>query len=111
VSDGATEGEHRQSAAAQFEKLGIKPKQPVVIVEPPFPRPLRYLWDWYLEIRRGIDGNGTTFPVITWQAIDCWARLTRQEIEPRDAKVIVTLGNIWAAIMAEKVKVEDAVKR
>jgi hypothetical protein len=47
--------------------------------------------------------------VITWQAIDCWARLTRQEIEPRDARVIVTLGNIWAAIMAEKV--EDAVKR
>ena len=51
-----------------------------------------------------MQGNGTTYPVVTWEAIDCWARLTRQEIAPREAQTIIVLGNIWAAIMAEKVE-------
>jgi hypothetical protein len=86
----------------QFKRLGINPKQEIMIPQPAFPEPLRYLWIWFREIHSGVQGNGTTYPVVTWEAIDCWARLTRQEIAPREAQTIIVLGNIWASIMAEK---------
>lgn len=43
-----------------------------------------------------------TYPVITWEALHCWAALMRQELSPREASTIITLGNMWAAIMGEK---------
>jgi hypothetical protein len=50
-----------------------------------------------------------TYPVVTWEAIDCWARLTRQEIVPREVRTIIVLSNIWAGVMAEKAeKAKDA---
>jgi hypothetical protein len=111
VSDGASEGEHRKSAAEQFRKLGIKPKYEVVIPEPIFPEALRYLWNWFLQIHQGIQGNGTTYPVVTWEAVYCWAKLTRQEPAPRDVQMIIALGNTWAVIRAEQLEKKlDAAK-
>lgn len=75
-----------------------------MIARPAFPEPLRYLWNWFKEIQGGVQGNGTTYPVITWEALHCWMRLTREELSPRDARMIVALSNIWVGIMAEKVK-------
>ncbi len=81
------------------------------IQAPPFPEPLRYLWNWFLEIRAGVQGNGMTYPVITWEALYCWTALMRQDLAPREAATIVTLGNIWASIMAEKAEKQlDAIK-
>jgi len=58
-----------------------------------------------------VQGNGMTFPVITWEALHCWMVLTRQEIAPREAVTIIALGNIWASIMAEKAEKKlDAIK-
>lgn len=89
--------------------MGITPKQTITTPAPPFPETIRYLWNWYQEIQPGIQGNGTTFPVITWEALAAWASLTRQEITPREAHALIMLGNIWAGIMAEKI--ENASKR
>jgi hypothetical protein len=75
---------------------------------PPFPEPLRYLWEWFQELRTGVQGNGQTYPVITWEAIYCWSQLTHQEVSPRDARVIVALSNSWSLIMQEKLN--DAAK-
>ncbi len=82
--------------------MGIKPKDEILIPAPSFPEPLRYVWDWYQEIRSGVQGNGTTYPIVTWEALDAWARRTRQDPDPRDARVIISLGNMWSGIMAEK---------
>ncbi len=50
----------------------------------------------------GLQGNGMAYSVVTWEALDCWARLTRQDPDPREARTLVALGNVWAAIMSEK---------
>lgn len=80
----------------------MKQKGEILIPAPTFPEPLRYVWSWYLQIRAGIQGNGMSYPVITWETLHCWARLMRQEISPREAGTIISLGNMWAAIMSEK---------
>ncbi len=82
--------------------MGIKPKEEIVIPPPPFPEPLRYVWNWYQEIRAGVQGNGMIYPVVTWEALDCWARLMRQQVQPRDYRTIIALSNMWASIMGEK---------
>ena len=87
LGDGASEGDHRKSAAAQFAKLGIKPKHDVVIPPPEFPHAIGHVWTWFTEVIRGVQGNGYSYPVITWTELDCWARLTRQEISPTDNRV------------------------
>ncbi len=81
--------------------MGIKTRA-IVTEAPIFPEPLRYVWNWYQELRAGVQGNGTTYPVITWEALHCWSRLMRQEIAPREARTIISLGNLWAGIMGEK---------
>jgi hypothetical protein len=80
----------------------MKPKQEVLAPAPHFPEPIRYVWDWYQEVRGGVQGNGNTYPVVTWEALHCWSRLTRQEVSPREARTIIALSNMWAGIMGEK---------
>jgi hypothetical protein len=83
--------------------MGIK-TEAIVSQPPPFPEPLRYLWEWFCEILQGIDGNGWSQPVVSWMAIDSWSRMTRQEVAPRDARTIVRMGVMRANILAEKPK-------
>jgi hypothetical protein len=87
----------------------MKPKQDIVIPPPEFPHAIGYVWQWFAEVVRGIQGNGYSYPVITWTELDCWARLTRQEISPREARTIIILGTMHANIMSEKIK-KDAGK-
>jgi hypothetical protein len=70
---------------------------------PPFPEPLSYLWDWFKEIRPGVQGNGYSYPVITWTEFDCWANRMKQDPEPREARAIIILGTMHANILSEKV--------
>jgi hypothetical protein len=104
LGNGGTEGDHRKSAAAQFAKLGIKTK--VEIPPPEFPAAIGHVWHWFQEIIRGVQGNGYSYPVITWTELDCWARLTRRDISPREARTIIVLGTMHANIMSEKIKTD-----
>lgn len=78
----------------------------MLVAAPQLPEPLRYLWTWFQEIIRGVQGNGYSYPVITWEALDCWARLTRQDVSPREAKTLIVLGTMHANIMSEKIKTD-----
>jgi hypothetical protein len=86
--------------------FGIKPKIDPVIPTPEFPIAICHIWHWFKEIIRGVQGNGYSYPVITWTELDCWARLTRQEISSREARTIIILGTMYANIMSEKIKTD-----
>ncbi|SDC06499.1 hypothetical protein SAMN05216337_1001165 [Bradyrhizobium brasilense] len=63
------------------------------------PRLLKYVWDMFREVHAGIQGNGWTHPVITWETLKAWSDETDQRLEPRDARVVVELGQRRAAIL------------
>ena len=82
----------------------MKPKVSIVAETPEFPHAIGYVWTWFTEIIRGVQGNGYSYPHITWTELDCWARLTRQEISAREARTLITLGVMYANILSEKPK-------
>ena len=102
VSDGSTEGEHRKSAAAQFARLGIKPKQRHHRRCAAVSRAAALSLELVQRDSGGCAGQRHDLSGRHLGSVDCWTALMRQEIAPREAATIITLGNIWAAIMAEK---------
>lgn len=68
---------------------------------PEFPEPLAYLWGFFLDCMRGIAPNGMVPPAIGWSDVAAWAAITRVRLEPWEARLIVDLGAMRAAIRAE----------
>ncbi|WP_439399085.1 phage tail assembly chaperone [Bradyrhizobium sp. PMVTL-01] len=80
--------------------FGIRPKGGVTSEPAPrFPRLLRHVWDAFCEIAGGIQGNGWSHPVITWQSLEAWSAATGQRLEPHEARVVIRLGQRRAAIL------------
>ncbi|WP_440257037.1 phage tail assembly chaperone [Bradyrhizobium elkanii] len=71
---------------------------------PEFPHAISHVWIWFNEVIRGVQGNGYSYPVVTWNELYCWAQMTRQEISAREARTIIVLGTMHANIMSEKPK-------
>lgn len=101
-SDGASEGEHRSSAAAQWAMLG----KPVARVsddpDPECPPELDYLWEDFIEIVAGLPQGGFGPAVVTWESLNAWSQLTDTELEPWEARTLIRLGARRAAVMGEE---------
>src|SRR2546423_776850 len=100
-SDGAPEGEHRSSAAAQWASMGVKVVRPAA-EEPECPRALLYLWRDFVELACGLASGGFGPPVVTWEALDAWCRLTGVTLEPWEARTLIRLGQRRAVIESEE---------
>lgn len=101
-SDGAAEGTHRSSAADQWVKLGIAPKTGSHFAEPECPPELVYLWRDFVELVGGLASGGFGPPVVTWEALDAWCRLTGVTLEPWEARTLIRLGQRRAIIESEE---------
>src|SRR6476660_616151 len=78
VNDGATQGDHLDSAARQLANLpGRKRTAPTIIIpdEPTLPEELRYLFVWFIEICGGLSSTGFGPSLVTWEALTAWQRL------------------------------------
>jgi hypothetical protein len=51
----------------------------------------------------GMASGGMSYPVITWEGLHAWARLTRIDIEPWEADVLMNLSCIRANVHAEAI--------
>jgi hypothetical protein len=102
LSDGATERDHRSSAAEQWAKLGRRDlARKALPLGPPFPIELRYLWHHFREHSLGLQINGMCPPTITWEGLQAWAMFMRLELEPWEALTLVKLGYLRAAVESE----------
>lgn len=106
AEDGATERQHRESAARQFAKMGIKPKVVPVTEGPPFPDDLDYLWAWFQDHSLGVMQNGNGPATVTWDGLSAWSRLVRVALEPWEARTMVRLGVLRANIISEKMEAD-----
>ena len=102
--DGASIGDHAASGKEQMEKFGLKPKQPIVTPDdgPPFPAPLLYLWNWFIEHMAGLPVNGVAVPVVTWESLAAWSRLMHIRLEPWEAIEMIELGALRASVQMKK---------
>jgi hypothetical protein len=104
ASDGATEGEHKASAAKQMAALGWKQAAEEVLPDPPpFPSEMSYLWSWYCQHSLGLVVNGMSPAVVTWEGIAAWSHLMGLALEPWETLTIIRLGNLRANIESEKI--------
>lgn len=96
-------GDHTESAARQFAAFGMK-KAAVSVgpEEPPFPEPLRYVWEWFVSHSKGMASGGMSYPVITWEGFSAWCYLTRTEVQPWEVDVIMTLSIVRSNVQAER---------
>lgn len=103
LDDGATEGEHRSSAARQWSALGRRKLASAASPEPPpFPEGLGYLWTWFNEVCAGLAVTGMGPSVLTWEGLDAWRRLMQIRLDPWEASCLVNLGLLRASIQSEK---------
>lgn len=101
TADGATEGDHLESAARQLANLPGRKKKPVEIVPEgsSFPDELFYIWNWFTEIASGLASNGFGPPMVTWEALRAWqSAMDIGPIEPWEAATLVDLGRLRAGV-------------
>jgi hypothetical protein len=102
-SDGATEADHGAVRRRIEAKLGGKGRAPAP-EEPAFPDDLDYLWLWFCEIADGVAENGMAPAGVSWVDLSAWCRVTGELLEPWEARLLVRLGALRAAILAEKIQ-------
>jgi len=68
---------------------------------PPFPARLTYLWRDFCDIVAGMEGNGWGPPVITWQGLSAWCKMTGAQLAPWEARLLIRLGSLRARILSE----------
>lgn len=68
-----------------WKSLGRKPKE--LAEQPDFPEELRYIWEWYLEMRSG--------EPLTFTEIKSWAELTQQTLLAWEVDLVRTLDKLY----------------
>ena len=102
TDDGATEGDHRASAARQFAKLRRPIKRDLIPDAPPFPDALEYLWRYFADILNGCGSNGWGPPEITWRDLQAWSEMTGNTIEPWECAALMRLSAVYVRINSAK---------
>lgn len=87
--DGATRRSHLEHAAAR----GVEAAQQA-LEGPELPEPLRYLYEWVMEVhgRSGVDMSGLS--PLTYQTIAVWARLMDRRPRPHEVEALLTLDAV-----------------
>jgi hypothetical protein len=63
---------------------------------------LRYVWNWFCELASGLAVTGMAPSVVTWEGLESWARQMGVDLEPREARTLVRLGQKRAEILSEE---------
>jgi len=100
--DGASERSHQEAADRQWAALGKPRKASPIVTGPPIPEELAYLWDDFHLVMAGVELGGMAPPVISWSVLFSWCALNEVDLEPWEAKALVMLSRLQAAISSEK---------
>lgn len=60
---------------------------------PGLPDRIWYLWQWYLELAPGRQPS-MSGPVLTWESVDAWARLTGTDVLPHEARGLLLIDRV-----------------
>lgn len=88
-------------------KLGTSARAPERAVQPPFPPLLAYLWRWFAEVLSG-EPAGQGPARVTWTGLQSWQALTGTSLRPWEARLMVELGALRAAVLMERTDADRA---
>jgi hypothetical protein len=71
---------------------------------PACPPALRYVWNWFNEIRPTINGNGFGPNMINHQDIAFWRLNMRRHPSPWDVETILAIDRLWLKAWLERPK-------
>jgi len=71
-------------------------------LEPPFPEPLRYVWEWYQELARGRGSSGFGPNPISWLDVLAWSGLMDMRLERWELRALRLLDLSYLLAIAEK---------
>lgn len=78
-------GETRAERNARFDRADLTPPEPEV------PWQFEHVWSWFWEISgqraSGVDGAGP----IAWRDIADWSRLTGNELQPEELRMLIDM--------------------
>ncbi|MEH6565550.1 MAG: hypothetical protein V7756_09535 [Halopseudomonas sp.] len=72
-----------------IEKSGFRPPE---LDTPPIPAGMEYIWQLYFQIKRGLDP-------LSYQELQSWCQLTRQQLDPAEVEAIMKLDTIVTRVM------------
>jgi hypothetical protein len=75
---------------------------------PTFPKRLAYLWIDFCDIIGGMDSNGWSPSVVTWEGLRAWSEMTGTQLDPWEAKLLVRLGALRARVLSEQSPTDGA---
>lgn len=102
MPDGGTLRDHLQRAAETSEKAAAELEEEI-----PPPR-MRYLIDWFSELKAAAASSGMGPTIITWEAIAAWMAVTGREPSPWELRVIFDLDAVANQVALETKKTQDS---
>ena len=66
---------------------------------PPFPEPLRRLWDKFLSLHEGRTYGINGANPITYLDMDAWMRVTRNSLAPWEVTSIMKIDKAWIKVI------------
>lgn len=81
-----------------------------VLIGPPFPEGLAYLYGWFIDIASARSGNGFGPNALTAMEIAAWSQLSGHPLSAWDFGMVRALDRKWLEIYAELHKPEPKKK-
>lgn len=75
-----------------WKTTGVKPKE--LSEQPDLPEELRYLWEWYLELRSS--------QLLTFSEIHFWSELTQKRLRGWEVELLRILDRIYWNVLYDK---------
>lgn len=84
-----------------YQRTGVMPE---LLKQGKCPELFEYCWQDFLELNSTRTSNGFGLNAITYNEIDCWARLLNKPITANDIDVIKQIDNVYLTYQAERIK-------
>lgn len=93
VLQSAPEGsEIYESALAQLEDC------------PDIPFYIEHIWEWYWQIKKGIQPGFSGSPPLTWDGIKAWKELLNIQIRPIEVEILYEIDSVYLKCISDKQK-------
>jgi hypothetical protein len=89
MKTGGTVRDNLEVAAERGNQTAIK-----ALTGPDFPLALDYVWQWHIQLTRGVGEGMNGAAALTWMVFDAWARWTHAQPYPNEVFALFDLDFI-----------------
>lgn len=97
------EGKSRSTTRAILEAAALQgdAKSKAKLVPPPFPEPLAYLWEWWMDLHAARPEGQQGIAPLTYGELHAWCQLTGSNPTPWEVSVLLHLDRTYRTTITE----------